>query len=51
MADSEGGKRWGISPAISEAHPSEADLKLNEQLLDALKKEDNFETPEGQERR
>lgn len=44
-------RQWGVTSAISEAHPTKADLELNDQLLDYLKKQNNFETPEGSERR
>jgi poly(A) polymerase len=40
-------RQWGVTSAISEAQPTESDLKLNDQLVDALKSENNFETPEG----
>ncbi|KAF2011170.1 Poly(A) polymerase [Aaosphaeria arxii CBS 175.79] len=39
--------QWGVTKPILEAQPTEADLKLNDQLIEALKRENNFETPEG----
>ncbi|KAF2261764.1 Poly(A) polymeras-like protein [Lojkania enalia] len=44
-------RQWGVTSAISEAQPTEADLKLNDQLVDALKRENNFESPEGLQNR
>lgn len=44
-------RQWGVTSAISEAQPTEADLKLNDQLVDALKRENNFESPESTENR
>lgn len=44
-------KRWGVTHPISEAKPTEIDLKLNDQLIEFLKEKNNFETPEGTDRR
>ncbi|KAF1995709.1 Poly(A) polymeras-like protein [Amniculicola lignicola CBS 123094] len=44
-------KQWGVTNPISEAHPSSSDLALNDSLIEALKAQNNFETPEGQNRR
>ncbi|KAH7128490.1 Poly(A) polymerase-like protein [Dendryphion nanum] len=44
-------QQWGVTKPILEAHPTEADLKLNDQLVETLKRENNFETPEGSENR
>ncbi|KAF2864988.1 Poly(A) polymerase central domain-containing protein [Massariosphaeria phaeospora] len=44
-------RQWGITNIISDAAPSEHDLKLNDQLLDTLKNKNNFETSEGTEAR
>jgi poly(A) polymerase len=43
--------QWGVTSAISEAHPTEQDQKLNDKLIETLKKENVFETPEGNKRR
>jgi poly(A) polymerase len=42
---------WGVTAAISEAPPSEADNKLNDELIDTLTRMNVFETPEGNKRR
>jgi poly(A) polymerase len=44
-------RQWGVTSAISEAQPTEADLRLNDQLVEALKRENNFESPEGTDNR
>ncbi|KAF2466457.1 Poly(A) polymeras-like protein [Lindgomyces ingoldianus] len=44
-------KQWGVTSAISEAQPGPRDLELNDQLVEVLKRENNFETPEGTENR
>ncbi|KAF2683745.1 Poly(A) polymerase [Lentithecium fluviatile CBS 122367] len=44
-------RKWGVTNPISEAPPSEADLKLNDELIAYLKDKNNFETPEGMENR
>jgi poly(A) polymerase len=44
-------KQWGLTPPISSALPSERDLELNNQLLDELKRRNNFEAPEETEKR
>lgn len=44
-------RQWGVTSAISEAQPTEADLRLNDSLVEALKRENNFESPEGTENR
>ncbi|KAF2276848.1 Poly(A) polymerase [Westerdykella ornata] len=44
-------RQWGVTNPISEAQPTEADLRLNDLLIEALKKENNFESPEGTENR
>jgi poly(A) polymerase len=44
-------KRYGVTSAISEAPPSDEDKRLNDKLIDTLKKENVFETPEGNKRR
>ena len=40
-------RQWGVTSAISAAHPTDNDLKLNDQLLETLKLQNNFESPEG----
>lgn len=49
--DGQEARQWGITRAISNAQPTEADLKLNDALVEALKRENNFETAEGTEKR
>jgi poly(A) polymerase len=44
-------RQWGVTNPISEAQPSDADLKLNDQLVEELKRQNNFESPEGTENR
>jgi poly(A) polymerase len=44
-------RQWGVTNPISEAQPTEADIRLNDLLVDALKRENNFESPEGTENR
>lgn len=44
-------QQWGVTKPILEAHPTESELKLNDQLVETLKRENNFETPEGSEKR
>ncbi|KAF2749397.1 Poly(A) polymerase [Sporormia fimetaria CBS 119925] len=49
--DTQQKRQWGVTQPISEAQPTEADLKLNDLLVEALKAENNFETPEGTDNR
>lgn len=44
-------QKWGITNPISVATPSEKDNMLNDQLVAYLKEQNNFETPEGTDRR
>ncbi|ORY13352.1 Poly(A) polymeras-like protein [Clohesyomyces aquaticus] len=44
-------KQWGVTSAISEAQPAAKDLELNDQLVETLKRNNNFETPEGTQNR
>jgi poly(A) polymerase len=44
-------RQFGVTSAISEAAPTEHDIKLNDQLIETLKAENVFETPEGNRRR
>ncbi|KAF1968224.1 Poly(A) polymerase [Bimuria novae-zelandiae CBS 107.79] len=46
-----GRKKLGVTDPISEAQPTKQELQLNEQLIEYLKRINNFETPEGNERR
>ena len=46
-----GQQQWGITPPVSMDLPTEHELKLNEEMLEELKRQNNFETPEGMERR
>lgn len=44
-------RQFGVTSAISEAAPTEHDIKLNDKLIETLKAENVFETPEGNRRR
>ena len=44
-------QQWGITPPVSMDLPTEHELKLNEEMLEELKRQNNFETPEGAEKR
>jgi poly(A) polymerase len=44
-------KQYGVTSAISEALPTPDDIRLNDELVNTLKKENVFETPEGNKRR
>ncbi|KAF1954703.1 Poly(A) polymerase [Byssothecium circinans] len=44
-------KQWGLTRSISTTPPQEKDLKLTDELVAYLKVRENFETPEGIERR
>jgi len=44
-------KQWGVTAPISTQQPSSADLKLNDELVEELKQQNVFESPEGSEMR
>jgi len=44
-------RRWGMTDPISDAPPTDADIELNSQLIEELKRQNNFETAEGSENR
>ncbi|KAI4686741.1 hypothetical protein J4E81_008401 [Alternaria sp. BMP 2799] len=44
-------RQFGVTSAISEAAPTEHDIRLNDKLIETLKTENVFETPEGNRRR
>lgn len=44
-------RQWGITSAISEAQPTEADNRLNDELVEALKRQNVFESTEGSNNR
>jgi poly(A) polymerase len=44
-------RQWGVTNAISEAPPTEHDLKLNDSMIEELKRRNNFEGAEGVENR
>jgi poly(A) polymerase len=44
-------RSFGVTNAISEAAPTEHDIELNDKLIETLKAENVFETPEGNRRR
>ena len=41
----------GVTPPISTTMPSSAELAANEELIEELKRENNFEAPEETEKR
>ncbi|KAF1947440.1 Poly(A) polymerase [Clathrospora elynae] len=43
--------QYGVTSAISEAAPTEEDRLLNDKLIETLKRENVFETPEGNAKR
>ncbi|KAI9887495.1 MAG: polynucleotide adenylyltransferase [Watsoniomyces obsoletus] len=47
----DGTKQWGVTPPISTALPTQAELAINDALVEELKKQNNFETPEDTQRR
>lgn len=49
MAESK--PKWGVTNPLSEDPPNALDLKANEQLIEYLKSINNFESPEGNDRR
>ncbi|KAH8728218.1 Poly(A) polymerase central domain-containing protein [Phaeosphaeriaceae sp. PMI808] len=51
MDDKKKKPTWGITAAISDAPPTAADNKLNDDLIETLTSENVFETPEGNKRR
>jgi poly(A) polymerase len=38
-------KQWGLTPAISTALPTPADVALNSALVEELKRQNNYESP------
>ena len=44
-------KQWGVTAAISSAPPKPDDLKLNDELIEELKRQNVFESPEGSDMR
>jgi len=44
-------RQFGVTSAISEAAPTEQDIRLNDSLIETLKAENVFETPEGNRQR
>lgn len=50
MAESQP-KQWGTTAPISMQKPSEADLKLNDGLVEELKRRNVFESSEGTDMR
>ncbi|CAO2652415.1 Nn.00g006980.m01.CDS01 [Neocucurbitaria sp. VM-36] len=43
--------QWGVTSAISEAYPTKEDEKRNDELIATLKRENVFESPEGNAKR
>ncbi|KAH6644688.1 Poly(A) polymeras-like protein [Boeremia exigua] len=44
-------RQWGVTAPISTQQPSPADLKLNDELVEELKRQNVFESPEGSDTR
>lgn len=44
-------KQWGVSPPISIALPDPIDNQMNDELVEELKRENNYETQEGADKR
>ncbi|KAI9750173.1 MAG: hypothetical protein M4579_006585 [Chaenotheca gracillima] len=44
-------RQWGVTPPISSALPTEAEIVANNALVEELKRQNNFETPEETQRR
>lgn len=44
-------RQWGVTPPISTALPTDKDLAANDALIAELKRENNFETAEGIQKR
>ena len=44
-------KQWGVTAPISTSQPTPADLKLNDELVEELKRQNVFESPEGSDMR
>lgn len=51
MAAANGTRKWGTTSPISEALPTEVELRLNEALISELRAQNNFETAEDTEKR
>lgn len=49
--DGEQKKQYGVTHPISEAQPTENDRRLNDELVQVLTEENNFDTPDGQANR
>ena len=43
--------QWSVTAPISTQQPSAADLKLNDELVEELKRQNVFESPEGSDMR
>lgn len=43
--------QWGITPPISNAPATEADIALNQEMIDELKRQNSFEAPEESHKR
>lgn len=44
-------KQWGVTAPISTQQPTTADLKLNDELVEELKRQNVFESSEGSDTR
>lgn len=44
-------KQWGVTAPISTQAPTASDLKLNDELVEELKRQNVFESPEGSDMR
>jgi poly(A) polymerase len=44
-------QQWGVTPPVSMTFPTEADLAINDALVEELKTQNNFERPEETKKR
>ena len=44
-------QQWGVTPPVSMTFPTEADLAINDALVQELKSQNNFEGPEETRKR
>ncbi len=44
-------RQWGVTPPISTALPTPVELAANDALIEELKRQNNFESPEDTQRR
>ncbi len=44
-------RQWGVTPPVSEALPTPAEIAANDALVEELKQQNNFESQEETQRR